>query len=82
MFFLFLRHMKPFLPEDGGMGPGGLMFLSEEAALQTDSGVSALPSGSNKDFNTRAEPPLEKDLHILSLFVLSLVNYRERHHVH
>lgn len=44
-FFLFLRHTKPFLPEDGGMGRGGLMFLSEEAALQTDSGVSALPSG-------------------------------------
>lgn len=27
--------------EDGGMGRGGLMFLSEEAALQTDSSVSA-----------------------------------------
>lgn len=60
MFFLFLRHMKPFLPEDGGMGRGGLMFLSEEAALQTDSGVSALPSGSNKDFNMRATPETQR----------------------
>ena len=35
---------------------GGLMFLSEEAALQTDSsgGGSPLPSGSYKDFNMRA----------------------------